>query len=174
MSDFLLLFYADGGHMSGAIGKYLLSVAASAMLLSLVQSILPKGHVQQVVGFVGGILVILAVLSPVMDVGYDSLTQTIIQFQKEAEEIEATAIIDDRQLISDIIKEKCRTYIWDKANELGADLEVEVILSEDGDYPYPVSVILTGRASSGQRIRIEEYISQDLGIPAQRQEWNVH
>lgn len=159
--------------MSQAIGKYLISVAAAAMLLSLVQSILPKGPVRRVAGFVGGLLVVLAVLSPVVSVDHDTLAQSIGQLQVETQAIEAGAIRANRELLSDIIKQRCETYIWDKANELGADLEVSVTLSQDDEYPYPVSVVLTGSVTPEQRLRLTENISRDMGISSRQQEWKT-
>lgn len=160
--------------MNGAIKEYLLSVAASAMLLSLVQTVLPKGAVRRVAVFIGGLLLILAVLSPIIDLDYDSLAQSITDIRIEAAEIEANVDLTDRELMADIIKERCRTYIWDKANELGADLEVEVTLSKDGDYPYPESVRLIGKATSEQRSQLTEFISRNMDIPPKRQEWRSH
>lgn len=160
--------------MNGAIKEYLLSVAASAMLLSLIQTILPKDSVRRVAVFIGGLLLVLAVVSPIVDLDYDSLAQSITDFRAEATEIETYAASSDRELMAEIIKEQCRTYIWDKANELGANLEVEVTLSKDGDYPYPVSVILIGKLTSEQRSQLTEYISRNMDIPPQRQEWRSH
>ena len=158
--------------MSGAVGRYPLSVVASAMLLSLVQSILPKGPVRRIGGFVGGLLVIIAVLSPVVDVDYDALARSITRFQVEAEDIEASVSVSNRELMSGIIKQQCETYIWDKANKLGADLEVTVTLSED-EYPSPIYVALTGKFTQEQRNLITEYIARDIGVPVQRQEWKL-
>ena len=156
--------------MSQAIGKYLLSVAASAMLLSLSQAMVPKGAVRRIAGFVGGLLVILAVLSPIVSIDPDELSQYISAFSIDTE---TGAIIDDREILSGIIKDRCESYILDKAKELGATLEVSVDLCEDAHYPYPVSVVLTGQVTPEQKMRLTEEISLDMGISPQQQEWNV-
>lgn len=159
--------------MSETIGKYLLSVIASAMLLNLTQILLPKGSVRKVAGFLGGLLIVLAVLSPVVDLDMSSLADSLTQFQFETEAMGAGLAENDREWMAAIIKDQCETYIWDKANTLSADLEVEVILSEEDEYPIPVSVKLTGKATPEQKSRIAECISGDMGIPVQRQEWNI-
>ena len=155
--------------MSGAVEKYLLSVIAASMLLGLVQIILPKGSVRNVATFVGGLLVILSVLLPVADFDYDQLVRSVTNIQIETSDDSGIAI--NEELMADIIKEQCRTYILDKAKGLGAELEVEVVLSEKDVYPYPVAVVLRGKVTSDQKTQLSEYISRDLGIPVREQEW---
>lgn len=155
--------------MSGAVEKYLLSVIAASMLLGLVQIILPKGSVRNVATFVGGLLVILSVLLPVADFDYDQLVRSVTNIQIETSDDIGIAI--NEELMADIIKEQCRTYILDKAKGLGAELEVEVVLSEKDVYPYPIAVVLRGKVTSDQKTQLSEYISRDLGIPVREQEW---
>lgn len=156
--------------MNHAIGKYLLSIASSAMLLSLSQAMLPKGAVRQIAGFVGGLVVILAVLSPVVSIDPDELAQYLSAFSVD---LEANGIADDGQILSDIIKQRCESYILDKAMELGAELEVSVGLYEDAHYPYPVSVVLRGQVTPEQKMRLTEIISLDMGVSPQQQEWKI-
>ena len=156
--------------MSQTIGKYLISISASAMLLSVSQTLLPKGAVRQIAGFVGGLLVILSVLSPVVALDVDDISQYIpvFSFQPKTE-----AITGGEEILSDIIKQRCQSYILDKANGLGAELKVAVALSEDAPYPYPVSVVLTGCVTPEQQKELTEEISLEMGISPQQQEWNV-
>lgn len=156
--------------MSHAIGKYLLSVASSAMLLSLSQAMLPKGAVRQIAGFIGGLLVILTVLSPVVSIDPDELSRYVSAFSVD---METDGITDNSQILSDIIKQRCESYILDKAKELGANLEVSIVLCEDTHYPYPVSVILKGQVTPEQKMSITEMICLDMGIAPQQQEWET-
>lgn len=158
--------------MKQAVSQYLLSIVAAAMLFSLTRSILPKGAVRRIAEYVGGLLVIIAVLAPVVQIEYDSLARSIMRIQIETNNIKTETIDGKREVMADIIKQQCQTYIWDKANELGAELEVEVILNQD-QYPYPIAVILTGKATPEQRHSLTEFISRDMGISAQGQEWNL-
>lgn len=159
--------------MTGAVGKYLLSVSAAAMLLGVVQTILPKGAVHRLCTFAGGLLVVIVVLSPVVDVDYDGLARSIMRAANEAIETDITVFSEDNNLMADIIKQKCEAYIWDKANELGADLEVDITLSENEDNPYPVSVVLVGSATPQQQFSLSACIRDDMGIPPKRQEWRL-
>ena len=159
--------------MSGELGRYLLSVSAASMLLCVGQALLPNGAVRRIAAFAGGILVVLAVMSPIIDIDYNHLLSSFEQFEIERGEIKTDSIAVNRSLMTDIIKERCRTYILDKARDLGAELTVEVSLSEDEVYPLPVHVILTGSATVEQQKKLSECIAEDMGIPVQRQEWNI-
>ena len=159
--------------MTNVIGRYLLSVSAVAMLLSVVQTLLPKGAVNRICTFVGGLLIVIVVLSPVVDIDFDGLARSFMRIPNETLQTEVQTFQPENDLLADIIKQNCEEYIWDKANELGADLEVDITLSEDEDNPCPVSVVLTGRASLQQRTALMDCIRADMGIPSQRQEWRL-
>lgn len=157
--------------MSGKIGAYLVSVATATILLSLVQSLLPKGAVKQVAGFVGGLLVVLAVLSPIVKIDPEEIVRSASRFQRQTRSMTQQIQTENEALMAPIIKERCETYILDKARQQGAEIQAEVTLEEQNGYPCPVSVVLTGAVTPEQRAWLTQEISQSMGIPAQRQEW---
>lgn len=171
MHGVLLLPDADGGFMTGAVGTYLLSVAAAALFAALTQSLLPKGGVRRVAGFVGGLVLILAVVSPLAGLEYADLARSMAQIRIETEQMQTGVHTGNREILSEIIKQRCEAYILEKARNLGLSLEVTVTLEEDGTYPYPAGVILKGSFSQTQRAALTAEISQNLAIPARQQEW---
>ena len=46
---------------------------------------------------------------------------------------------------------KREAYIWDKAQELGLAVAIDVTVEEDGSYPYPAAVRITGPFTEPQR-----------------------
>lgn len=157
--------------MTQAIGKYLISVSAAAMLLSVTQSILPKGTSRVICEFAGGLLVMIAALSPIVKVDYDGLARSFVRMANDTLKMETAVFEDAERQKAECIKEDCEAYIWDKANELGADLEVEITLSKDAQLPIPQTVVLRGEISYYQRSLLSKIIEQDMGIPPKRQEW---
>ena len=80
--------------------------------------------------------------------------------------------VKNRELVSAIIKEKCETYILDKAAELGLALTAEVTVGGEAVYPYPVSVQLTGTPNAEQKLQMQRYIERELAIAKEEQTWS--
>lgn len=156
--------------MSG-IKNYLLSMAASAFLLSLVLAVLPKGKIHRISRFAGALLLILAVIAPIARIDADDISQSIAKFQMQTQQLQTGIEVRNREILSQLIKEQCQAYILDKAEAMGVSVSVEISLSEERDYPYPVSVVLQGNVSPEDRGHLERIIEQDIGIPPERQEW---
>lgn len=159
--------------MTQGVRTYLLSVSAAAILLSLVQTVLPENAIRRVAAFAGGMLLILTVLSPVVQIQADELTAAIGRIRPDTEAVEEQAKRTVRESMGLLIKQKSETYILDKARQSGIQIEAEVIVSDDGEYPIPEKVILTGSVSPAQMQALSNIISNDLGIPPRRQEWRI-
>ena len=159
--------------MTEGIRSYLLSVSAAAVLLALVQSVLPKNAVRRVAAFSGGLLLMLAVLSPLVQIKAYELEQMLGQLHPDTKAVQQQAETAVRESLEVLIKQKCEAYILDKAEQLGLTLRVEVNLSDDGEYPEPEQVVLIGSASSLQQQTLRDIIADDLGIPYERQEWRM-
>lgn len=157
--------------MTAAVRAYLLSIAAAALLLALVQALLPQGAVKRTATMAGSLLVILAVLSPLARLDYDSLARSISKLQVETESLRTGIEVGNRELMAGIIKQRCETYILDKAEQMGVELQVEITVSEGAGYPYPTAAVLRGAVTEGQRQTLTDYIAENLGIPAEQQEW---
>ena len=150
---------------------YLLTVAAAAGLFSLTVAVLPAGRVRKTAQFTGALLLILTVLAPIIRLDSADLAKAIAKIQIDTGTLQSDAKRNDRELMAQLIKEECQTYILDKAAELGISVTAEVTLSEGSEYPYPVSVILRGSPWEQARKRLSSIIECDLGIPPDRQEW---
>ena len=157
--------------MTIALREYLLSITAGSLLLTVALSVIPKGSVQKIAGIVGGLLMILTVISPLMKIDDASIAGAISKFSLETDSVQRGIEIGSRQLLCEVISEKCETYILDKANRMGMTIEVDIVLQEDAEYPYPTGVTLRGTWSAQEQKILRSYISDGLGIPAQRQEW---
>ena len=156
--------------MSGLRG-YLLSVVAAAILLSLVTALLPEGKLRKNASLLGSLLMILTVLSPVVKLKSEDLSRSIAALQIESETLRTGVEVKNRELQGDIIKQQCEAYICDKAAALGFDVEAEIQLSDDGQFPYPTAVKLRSNATYAQQEVLSAIILEDLGISKERQEW---
>ena len=105
--------------MIDALRTWLTSVIMVAMLLSLVQVLIPKGSVQQIASFTGGLILLLALLRPLLGMELSELLPDLQQYQEEIrqrrEELEAVEAGYWEQSIA----EKTQAYISDKGAQMG-------------------------------------------------------
>ena len=97
------------------------------------------------------------------------LKQLNIIIKESEKELEKS--IKNRELQARIISGQAETYIWDKADEMGVALEVEVETRDLGSGPYPWRATLTGTCGGEKRTALTRYIEENLAIPEARQVW---
>jgi len=153
------------------IGQYLLSIIGVSMLISLLQSVVQTSAGKRTVNMVGGLLLILAVLSPLSKPDPASLQQILSRTMMDAEEMRTGIAVENREILAALIREKTQAYIWDKAMQLNTELSVQVTLQEDAGFPYPCHVVLCGSVAPAVQKQLSRMITEDLGIPPEEQEW---
>lgn len=149
--------------------KYLISIASVALLSVLAGSLIKSGALRSVVTFVCGLLVLLVVISPLMSIDPAALSVGLEQIMS-MDETKETAF---RDRFSAQVKRTTEEYIATRGRELGCDLRGEVTLDE-GEYPIPYSVVMTGKGTPHQIQSMTEYLTNALGIPPERQEWKLY
>ena len=154
------------------VREYLLSIVAAALLTTLARSLIPEGGVRRVASVVCGLLLALCALSPLLQLDIDDAAQSIARIRMENETLRTGVEVKNRELVNQIIKQNTQTYILDKAASMGLALQAAVEMRDDGAYPYPYRVTLTGVCTEAQRLQLTRYIEENLAIPAERQAWS--
>lgn len=154
-----------------SIREYLLSISAAALMTGFAAALGFKGNTGKIINFVVTLLLVLVVVAPAAKVSVSDLAQAITSFRMNVEQMETGVEIKNREILGELIKEQCETYISDKADDLGITLQAEIILSKEGEYPYPVHVRLVGKLSDEDRAYLQRIIEENMGIPIQEQEW---
>lgn len=153
------------------LGRYILSVTAAALLLSILQVVAgKKGTHAALLRLIGGLFLAFTVIAPVANIELDR----VLDFPRDFA-VQGSAIAQQGQTISQdqlcgIIKERCEAYILDKALALQAQLQVEVILSQD-EMPVPSSVRLQGSISPYAKQALQQWLHSDMAIPKEHQIW---
>jgi len=158
--------------MTEALRTYLLAVTAACLFSSILLALVPQGSVKRAMTFVCGLAVILTALGPVVKLDAGALARSISRAKIASDETASGITVDNRALISAIIKEKTETYIWDKAEELGFRPSVRVTMEDGGDYPYPARVSIAGTFTEAQKKELSEALEEELAIPKECQEWS--
>ncbi len=153
-----------------ALGQYVISVATAAILCGMVLKIIPKGINQELLKILCGLFLAFTLISPLRELQPEKLDLQAWLDSFSAEEFSKAGQEEARRDLEGIISQQTQAYILDKAKELGADIQVNVYLSGD-PYPIPEAVIITGRISSEQKIRLECVLEDELGIPKEFHTW---
>lgn len=154
-----------------AIREYLLSVTAAAVLCSIVNSLAARtGTASGAVKMLTGIVLALAVISPLMNISLDSVNTFADGVEAEADAVVASGENYAQEAMADIITTRVQAYILDKAKALGAQIEVTVQLDRSN---MPAGATISGSVSPYARKALSEIIAQDLGIPTEAQIWNL-
>jgi len=140
-------------------------------LQTLIGALLPENKIKKLALTAGGLLVILTVISPVAALDTEAMAKTMSRFILETETARTGISVHQEDLLRDIIKDRCETYILDKASSMGLTVQAEVTLSDTAGTPCPVAVTIRGEMTLEQMRKLSRYITEDLGIPADQQEW---
>jgi stage III sporulation protein AF len=154
-----------------AIREYILSVITAGLLCAIVGKLLNDKGVPATIGkLLTGIIMMISVLAPFAELSADS----VLDLKTEYQTISLDAVQRGEKITSDAmqnsISNSLEAYLLDKAQEMGMELQVEVILSDDL-YPIPVKVIISGIASPYGKKRMSQIIEANLGVMEENQVW---
>ena len=148
-----------------ALTGYYMGLICAAFVCALIGSV--AGSNQGLRRLIAGIFLTLTALAPVGDLELPELDLERIRADAQAAMQEGTDQADDMR--SGIILEACEAYIWNKAAEMGLELEITLTLDTQG---IPSAVILTGSASPLERQELTQMIVRDLGVEGRDVIWN--
>ena len=148
-----------------------MSVICICVLCCILQLLFSgNSHITSLLKMITGITVALAVFAPILrndsvriDVRIDEL---IADRELAVQEGEQVAL----ESISARIKQTTESYILEKANELGLDIQAEVTLREEYP-PVPYGVTIKGTVSPYGRKQLQTYLLQNLEIAEENQIW---
>ncbi|MBR6596043.1 MAG: hypothetical protein IKK72_05690 [Oscillospiraceae bacterium] len=155
------------------IREYLISVTAAALLCGILKSLMgEKGSSAALVRLICGIFLALTVIRPLKELNLQDLSLLPTGLLEEARATSGEGEEYTRLAKEDLIKQQCEAYILDKAQTLEASIQVEILISQEGD-PIPAGSIITGNLSPYARNQLSETLTEELGIPQEDQKWKT-
>ena len=145
---------------------YLMKVICAALICALAESIGGDGPGKATRRLVGGLFLVLAVLSPLGNMELPRLELGELYREAEAVTAEGTAMAEQERL--SVITAACEAYIWNKAAAMGLEIQVRVELDRDG---LPERAELSGPASPLERQDLTEAIVRELGLGKENVIW---
>ena len=157
--------------MTESFRAYLLAIAAVAMAVSLSTALIRGKAIRKAIRLSGGIVLILVVLGPMVKANLDSFGQYLSGVILEQDALRSGIEVKNKDIMARIIQEKTEAYILDKAEALGAEIQVTVTVEEGQDYPYPAAATIEGFLTDAQQATLAEDLERSLAIPKERQEF---
>ncbi len=157
--------------MTGTFRTYLFSVCAAAVLTVLVPVLISHNRIRKTAEFAGGLLLLIVVLSPIVQLDLSEFRHVLSSYMLDTSVSFSVQNSAENDFVAERISQQCEEYILDKAEALGMSVEAKVYLGGDTPYLLPVRVSVRGWYSPWQKEQLSAAIVQDLGIPADQQEW---
>ena len=147
--------------------SWLLSVTACAVLISIAQQLANDGAMKKIVRFVGGMVLMLTMLRPLLSLSFDLPALDGESYREAVEALKETLSAEQEDALRERIAAQTQAYIEDKASSLGLSVRAEVQTALRDGVPFPDSVTLYGENSAA----LGAYIVQELGIAEENQLW---
>ena len=152
-----------------SLGRYLISVAAAAIICSLLEKLNGKSSgASAIIKMMCGIFMAITVVSPWLKLQIYDFSVYADSFSQQAYIARDLGIEEAEEYKRSLITEKVSTYILDKAAREDISLTVDVIVGED---LLPERVELQGQWEEHTRQYLTELIERELGIAKGNQWW---
>jgi len=159
--------------MTEILHDWILGLSAAAVVAAVAVLLTPKGPVERVTRLVCGIMLAAVLVSPIAELDPDILALSLAEYREAAADMTDSLEDTTERLNRKYIEEECAAYILDEARALGMeDGQVEVSAKwGDGCWvPWEADLSLSG--TNIQKNELRGIIEAELGIPAERQNWN--
>lgn len=147
---------------------WLLGVISASLILAVLDGLIPKGAVRSIAHFTGGLILILVVLRPILQIDPGEWKLPYSDYEAQIEE--QLAVYEENRLdeLRTIIEAESAAYISDKGMTIGVTCHPKVTTQLRDNLPYPYEVTL----DTAWNTALSDYITQELGIPPDHQYWS--
>lgn len=149
--------------------SWLTAIVVTSILVTVAQSLIPEGTLRRIASITSGLILLLVLLQPVTKLEIGSLHLDYDQYEEKIEEQQSVLQNQRDQELEKLIAERTEAYILDKAKSLGISCTVTVTTEvDDSGTPRPYRAELSCKPSE----QLARYLSEEIGIPKERQVWN--
>ncbi len=147
--------------MMGAAREWLTAVVLVTVVLSVAQQLLPEGTLRQLGSFLGGLILLVALLRPLLGAELERLD--LEPWYRAVEERQAELETASGKELAALIEARTESYI---SEQTGVD--AAVVTGLQNGVPVPEEVHLAAPYAP----EIAVWLATEVGIPEERQVWN--
>ena len=149
--------------------NYLIAVCSAAILSAILKQLVGKSKMSGgTVHLLAGLFVTICIISPWKNFTLQDLEMYNPLITQHGQTYVETGKQITQNQIDAIITEKIESYILEKANQLGVQVEVRVELAEDS---IPFKSIVSGRLSPEEKKSLSAFLQKEIGIQEEMQIW---
>lgn len=157
--------------------SWIYAIIGTAAVCAVCSSLTPEGRVKKATELVFGIVMIIAIISPLKALDFEVYSISAEKYKLRSEELVAEGNEARENLDRRIIERKYAAYILDKAEKSGVTplaVNVQCRWSNDGYwYPSGVEITLASQSDEEKCIAVKSAVEAELGIDATHQIWRV-
>lgn len=116
----------------------------------------------------------IVLTSPLREIDISDIAYYNMQYRADYEKYEEKLIYKNSSMIKTIIEDKIRSYILQKAEEMGLQCDAQVHAKKRVDgYPYPERVVIITESDPDPALKkkLSYILESELGITDENQEW---
>lgn len=153
------------------IKEYTFTVVSVCVVIAIIRKITSAHFTTTVINVVCGIVLSLAIISPVIKIKISDLSNYTSAVQMDADALINGGVDHSQDQLRTIITDDLTAYILEKALMYDCSIDrVEVVLSEDA-LPVVNGICITGRYSPHAKKCLSDSIEVNLGVAKENQEW---
>ena len=153
------------------VKSWLLSIACAAVIAALAVALCPEGFSKKLTRSAGGLLLLLAVLSPVKRLESGEMADALAKYRVWSDDAVQAIAEENQEMRKAIIARQTAAYISDKAAALGIQeprVWVTCRLTGEG-FPAPESVKVQGSGPEEAWQALQRVITADFGLDESKQ-----
>lgn len=149
--------------------EYLLRLLWAALVCGVVNRTAKGSVCAPVIRLLCGVFLTVVLVQPLGSFSFDAPLQWTQGLETAAADAVRQGSREAQTQKEAIIKTRLEAYIVEKADQAGASVSADITLDDDG---LPRAVTVTGALSPAVKGRLKRMLTQELGIPEVRQQWN--
>lgn len=154
--------------MNGVLQDWVRALLAAALLLGVVETLVPEGSVRPVARFAVGPVLFLLLVRPLVELVPERI---LSNWESEVEAMSACSEELNHageSYLWEVMSRESAEYIQTKAAAQGITVRAEVTCTGSDGLPLPEEAVLRGALSEEQQAWLSALVSEDLGIAPDR------
>lgn len=155
------------------IRGYLLRLVGCGFVAAMACALVIQPRLKRIVRLCAGCLLALVALQPLITLDLSALPEQMERQLEAVPDPAQTAKEKNAELLEEMIRAQTEQAIRNELDTLGMDAEFVLTLQyrQELGASVPWSVAVTSRAEPAQKAAFAAYLTDELGIPPERQEW---